>query len=109
MIEWLKSWRPNQEQIAAAVRWLLVLTSGWAIRKGWIDDDQATMIIGIGTAVVPLVWSFIIKTQAAQVKAAAALPDVVVVAGPDAPPSVKALAVDPSVPNIEVLSNGHSR
>jgi len=54
MNEWLKSglallsaWRPNQEQVAAAVRWLLGIAGAWAVEKGWIDDSQSLMIVGV--------------------------------------------------------------
>jgi len=102
MIDWLKSWRPNQEQVAAAVRWLIVVIGTGAVSKGWVDDDQLTMIAGIGAALVPLVWSFVIKTHAMQAQGAAALDDVTVIVGPKAQPSLRELARDPSVPNIEV-------
>ncbi len=106
MIKWLSAWQPNQEQVAGVVRWLLGIAGAWAVQKGWIDDSQSIMIIGIGVAFVPLIWSFIIKTHAEQVKAAAALPDVTVVVGPDATESVKQLAQDPANPNIEVKWHG---
>jgi hypothetical protein len=101
LIAWLLAWRPNQEQVAAAVRWLLGVAGAWAVQRGYIDDSQATMIIGVGVAIVPLVWSFIIKTHAQQAKGAAALPDVKVLVGPNATESVKELARDPAEPNIQ--------
>lgn len=100
MVEWLTSWRPNQEQAAAVVRWLLGLAGAWAIQKGYIDASQLTMIVGIGVAFVPLVWSFVIKTQSAQVKQTATLADITVTVGPDATETVKELAHNPKFPNI---------
>ena len=102
MLEWLTSWRPNQEQVAAIVRWLLGLAGAWGIQHGYINASQLEMITGIGVAFVPLVWSFVIKTQSAQTKATAALPDVTVLVGPGAPAPIRELALNPGVPNIEV-------
>ena len=70
MIKLLTAWRPNQDQVAAAVRWLLTIAGSWAVQKGWVDDSQVTMIVGIAAAFVPLIWSFIIKTEAAKLDAA---------------------------------------
>lgn len=60
----------NQEQIKAAVRWLLGLAGGFLVGKGWVKADQVTALLsneavigGLGAAGV-LVWGMLTHTQA---------------------------------------------
>lgn len=91
---------PNQEQVSALVRWITVLIGGWMVQKGWIDSSQVTLLVGITTAILPLVWSVIQKTQARRLKAIVSIPGVKVVVGPDASATVQDLARDKNQPNI---------
>ena len=43
-------------QAAAAVRQLALLVGGWAVGRGYLDDDTVTMIATAAVIVVPLIW-----------------------------------------------------
>lgn len=49
--------------ILSLVRHVLTLLGGLAIGKGWLDGGQMEAVSAIALAAVPLIWSFIDKTQ----------------------------------------------
>lgn len=96
----MSDYTPNQEQVAAAVRWLVGVFGASAVQRGWIDNNQVVMLTGVAVALVPLVLSLLQKTLAARTKSVAAISGVTVVVTPDAPESIKKLADSPSQPDI---------
>jgi hypothetical protein len=43
-------------QAVAAVRQVALLVGGWAVGRGYLDDDTLTMLVTIAVIVVPLIW-----------------------------------------------------
>lgn len=43
-------------QIAAAIRQIALALGGYAIGRGWLEEDTLTAIITVLVIVVPLVW-----------------------------------------------------
>jgi hypothetical protein len=66
----------NQDQLLSAVRSILAAVGGWAIGKGYITQDQLTLIGGVLASLIPLVWGIAMHTQSATVNAAANQPGV---------------------------------
>ncbi len=54
----------NRDQVLSGVRWLLTTLGSYAAGAGYLTADQATMIVGIGVSLVPLVWSFVVHGDA---------------------------------------------
>jgi len=89
----------NQDQVLSAVRWLVSVGGGYAVGRGWITTDQITYILGAAVAIVPLVFSFMVHTDTAKLKAVEAMPDIAkIVAVPNASNGVAAAVADPSRP-----------
>jgi hypothetical protein len=85
----VSNYYPSQEQVLAAVRWLITVGGAWAAGKGWITNEQVTLMLGVAAALVPLIWTFIIKTQTGRIKSAASIPGVQVTADATASDTVK--------------------
>ena len=63
--------------LAAAVRQVLLVAGGWAVGKGYLDNDTVTALITIAVIVGPLVYGQIkgIRTHEKLVTVAEAAPD----------------------------------
>jgi hypothetical protein len=85
----MNQYYPSQEQVLAAVRWLITVGGAWAVGKGYISNDQVTLILGAAAALVPLIWSVIKKTQTGRINSAASVPGVRITAEPTASDTVK--------------------
>jgi hypothetical protein len=48
----------TSDQIGGLIRTLLVAVTGWAVGKGYITNDIAATVIGLGVTVGAAVWSF---------------------------------------------------
>lgn len=46
----------TQTQLAAAIRQIVLVLGGFAVGKGWLEDDTVTAIATIAVILVPLVW-----------------------------------------------------
>lgn len=64
----------NQDQVMGAVRAVLSAIGGYAVGRGAITTDQLTLIGGVMTSLVPLIWSLFAHTDKAKVAAAQAVP-----------------------------------
>lgn len=96
----------NQDQILSLVRQIVALGGGIAIGRGWLTADQLTLITGIVTALVPLVWGVYAHTNSSKMASVESMPDVkniVIEAGANG--SVGAAAHDPSRPKV-VMDDG---
>lgn len=60
----------NQAQVLGAVRWLIAFGGGYAVGNGYITADQLVLIGGAAAAVVPLVWSLFVHSDAGAISAA---------------------------------------
>ena len=51
--------------IGSLIRKGLVFVGGWLMAKGWVTDGQwadiVTALIGLALAIVPVVWSLVLK------------------------------------------------
>lgn len=93
---------PTQAQFTTWVQTTLGFIAGWAAGKGYGDASLWTALTGIVMAVVPLVWGYLANTKLAQVKQAAALPEVAaVVIKPSATNGIANAASDPDQPKIQ--------
>jgi hypothetical protein len=93
---------PTQAQFTTWIQTTLGFIAGWAAGKGYGDANLWAGITSIVVAAVPLVWGFISNTKLAQVKQAAALPEVAaVVIKSSATNGVAAAAADPTQPKIK--------
>ena len=52
----------TQTQLAAAVRQIALAVGGYAVGKGWLEDDTVTAIVTIAVILVPFIWGQI-KTR----------------------------------------------
>jgi len=43
-------------QIAAAIRQIALALGGYAIGRGWLEEDTLTAIVTVLVIVVPLIW-----------------------------------------------------
>jgi hypothetical protein len=88
----------NQQQITGVIRIVLAAGTPLAIlvAKYGINPTELQDWIIAGIPIVMGIWSWWENNHANQAKAAAAMPDVKVVAGPNAPASVQILAKDTS-------------
>ena len=96
----------NQDQLLGLLRNVLALGGGFALGHGYLSGEQVTLIGGIATAVVPVVWSYIANTDRAKLAAVAALPDVKKIVTTSMPvnSAVKDALTDPSQPKITPVS-----
>ncbi|HEV3312195.1 MAG TPA: hypothetical protein VG815_16920 [Chloroflexota bacterium] len=68
---------PSQDQILSLVRSIITILGGIAISRGFLTDEQITLIGGIVASLIPLVWGMMAHTNAAKLASVAAMP------GPD--------------------------
>jgi hypothetical protein len=95
--------------------WISWITTGIglagsaAVTKGLVDSSTATSIVGAAGVLVPLIWGFFVHSNASVVQAAAAVPGVKAIdITPTAPPDLQKLAMDPTVPKVQVTSTYRS-
>src|SRR4029077_2909500 len=91
---------PNQEQVFSALRTLLAYAAGIAVAHGWITENTSTQLVGVIVVLAPLVWGMVAQTAANKVKAAGTVQGAKVMVDSTADASVKAVALDPAVPNV---------
>ena len=60
----------NQDQLMGAVRTIMSAIGGYVMGRGWLTSDQVTLIGGVATALIPLLWSYASHTDRAKVAAA---------------------------------------
>lgn len=53
------------EQIWGVIRTILAAAGGWAVGKGYIDNDLLTAILGGGGTIFIAVWSWVSKKNSA--------------------------------------------
>lgn len=53
------------EQIWGIVRTILAAVGGWAVGKGYLDNDLLTAILGGGGTLFVAAWSFFSKKKSA--------------------------------------------
>lgn len=91
----------NQDQVLSLVRWIISAAGGFVIGKGWLNAEQLTMVGGLVTTLVPLVWSLFAHTNSAKLASAAAIPGIVkleaTVSTPEARTLVNSAAAGPNV------------
>ncbi|SCW77839.1 hypothetical protein SAMN02927924_02835 [Sphingobium faniae] len=46
----------NATQLAAAVRQIALAVGGYAIGRGWLEEDTLTAIVTVAVIAVPFVW-----------------------------------------------------
>lgn len=66
----------NSEQTKGALRNVVSLICGYMVGRGWINQDLATLIIGLAVAVGPIVWTIVDNTKRKQVANVEAMPEV---------------------------------
>ena len=66
---------PNQAQVLSALRWVVTVGGGFATTKGYLSSDQVTLILGVISTLVPLIFSFTVHTDSAKIAAVANIPD----------------------------------
>ena len=65
---------PNLDQILSLVRSIIAVFGGYAIGRGWINEEQLTLFAGIAASLVPLIWGMAVHTDTAKLASVAALP-----------------------------------
>jgi len=88
----------NMDQVLSAVRTIVGLLSGYAIGRGLIDAEQATLIAGLAAAIVPFAWGMYAHSKQQKLASVAAMPNVEKVVTTDqktadAAPSAKVISV----------------
>lgn len=53
-------------QLAAAVRQIALAIGGYAIGRGWLEEDTLTAIVTVAVIAVPFVWGQIKTRRLAQ-------------------------------------------
>ena len=43
-------------QVSAAARQLALLVGGWAVGRGYLDDETVSMLATAAVIIVPLIW-----------------------------------------------------
>jgi hypothetical protein len=46
----------NSVQVAAAARQLALAIGGYAVGRGWLEDDTVTAIATVAVLIVPFIW-----------------------------------------------------
>ena len=104
----------NWAQVNSLLRTAIPFIGGLLVMRGIVSATQfdslvnqigtvakdVTVLIGLLTPIVTAVWGASTHTDAAVVKAAAAVPGVQITVPTDAAPAVLAVAKDESVPNV---------
>ena len=52
------------QELQGQIRHLLTFLAGIAVARGWIDGETAVAAVGVGVAIVGLVWSWKSKPDA---------------------------------------------
>jgi len=47
----------NKEQVLGFVRHILTFGGGYAVARGWLDEQTMLSLVGAGVTVVGFVWS----------------------------------------------------
>ncbi|WP_257540694.1 hypothetical protein [Sphingobium sp. CFD-1] len=56
----------NATQLAAAVRQIALAVGGYAIGRGWLEEDTLTAIITVAVIAVPFIWGQVRTRKLAQ-------------------------------------------
>ena len=66
----------NQDQLLGLLRNVISLGGGFALGRGYLTGEQVSLIGGIATSVVPVVWTYFSHTNSAKIAAVEAIPEV---------------------------------
>lgn len=62
----------NTEQITSIIRQILLAAGGFAVGKGWVDNETMVQIVGAISVIIGSVWALRSRTDKSIVASAAA-------------------------------------